>query len=321
MNRATSASFDTSSVRTSERIDFWEACCTADMVGLSCTTLDEEALEARFDRYNLGGEMSVFDISGNQHVITRSAQMVRKHDKDSVFLTFIVRGQAFVNRADRCELLNAGEMVLYDTNTPYMHGFPCHTRQVVFDVPGAEFRTRFPGWDLRDALRIDGRSGQGVPIASAMTRTWADMRRDGAGAGPLAERIWSVFEMTHDLVRGGAQVTAYHMGVTARARAVVRKRIDDADLSAERVAAEVGLSSRQLNRILGLSGLTVKKLIDGERLEHARRAIEAAGPGGANMSDIAFRFGFSSSSHFSKSFRRHFGVAPSSLCGGETARH
>ena len=327
MTDAVHASFDTSSVHKADRLEYWEARCSADLVGLTCTTLETDGLKARFDRYAFG-ELSLFEIVGNQHMICRSAEMVRKHDKDSVFLTFVLSGQAFVNRRDRCDLLNAGDLVLYDTQTPYMHGFPGMAHQAVFDVPGDAFRNRFPDWDLRDALRIDGNSRKGAPIASAMRRTCEEVRRDAAtarasqmGEDARIGRVWSLLEMTHDLVCGGSNVNAYHVGVMQRARALVRDRLADPELGTEEVAAGVGMSSRQLNRFLGLHGLTVKKLIDTERLTAARRAIQDAGPGGASMADIAYRFGFSRSSHFSKSFRRHFGRAPSSLGAGEARRH
>lgn len=314
--------FDTRQVAKSDRLDFWEERCSLDVVGLTCTTMEEDGLQARFDHYDFGA-FSVFDISGRPHVICRSAETVRKVEKDSVFLTLIVEGNVFVNRRDRCDVMSTGDLVLYDTKTPYMHGFPNVARQVVFDLPGPEFRQRFPGWDLRDTLKIEGTSGPGVAIGRAMRKTFSDVQAlKFANPEPrLAEDIWSALELTHDLVLGGGAVSSYHLGIIQRARSFIRSRLDDPALDTGAVAAEIGMSARQLNRILGQAGQTVKKMILAERLERARCAIERDKRADLTLTELAYNCGFSGPSQFSKSFRRHFGVAPSAVRAPEGPPH
>jgi AraC-like DNA-binding protein len=70
------------------------------------------------------------------------------------------------------------------------------------------------------------------------------------------------------------------------------------------------MSSRQLNRILALNDLTVKKLIMDERLSRVRRLIEADGMDHASVGELAYQFGFSSPSQLSRAFRKHYGVGP-----------
>lgn len=307
-------SFDTRNVLKGERLDYWEERCSVDVVGLKCSTAEEDGFQAKFDHYNFGS-FSVFDIAGRPHVICRSAETMRKYEKDSVFLTLVMEGTIFVNRRERCDVLTAGDLVLYDTNTPYIHGFADRARQVVFDVPGSEFRARFPGWDLRDAVRIDGNTGAGVAVARAIRKTYSDVRaRKYLAPEPaLVHDIWSALEISHDLVLGDGKMTAYHLGIIQRVRSYIRARLEDPHLNTGQVAEEIGMSSRQLNRILALHKLTVKKLILAERLEQARRLIERCGPGGVHMAELAYSCGFSGPSHFSKSFRKHFGSAPSEV--------
>lgn len=314
MGCVTTGSFDTRHVLRAERIDYWEARCSSDLIGLKCSTTEEDGFQARFDYYDFGS-FTVYDISGQPHVICRSAETVRKYDKDSVFLTILMEGEAFVNRRQNFDVLKAGDLMLYDTNTPYMHGFPRLARQVVFDVPGDEFRNRFPGWDLRDAVHIDGSTSSGTAIARAVRKTFSDVRaRKYLAPEPdLVNDIWSAIEMSHDLVFGGQDLTSYHLGILQRVRGFVRAHIGDAALNTEQVAREIGMSSRQLNRILAAHGLTVKKLILGERLNRAREIIAYDRRGRTSLSELAYSCGFSGPSQFSKSFRRHFGHTPSEV--------
>lgn len=314
MGCVTTGTFDTRGVLKAERIDYWEACCSADLIGLKCSTTEEEGFQARFDYYDFGS-FTVYDISGRPHVICRSAETVRKYDKDSVFLTILLEGEAFVNRRHNFDVLKAGDLILYDTNTPYMHGFPRVARQVVFDVPGSEFRSRFPGWDLRDTVHIDGSTGTGTAIARTVRKTFSDVRaRKYLAPEPeLVNDIWSALEMSHDFVFGGKDLTSYHLGILQRVRGFVREHIGNPALNTEQVAQAIGMSSRQLNRILAAHGLTVKKLIVNERLGRAREIISYDRKGRTSLSELAYSCGFSGPSQFSKSFRRHFGRSPSEM--------
>ncbi|WP_293288243.1 helix-turn-helix domain-containing protein [Oricola sp.] len=309
------SSFDTRSVAKSDRIDFWEERCSSSVVGLTCSTTEENGFEAKFDHYDFGS-FSAFDIAGRPHVICRSSEMVRRDQKDSVFFTIIMKGNVFVNRRDRIDLLNTGDIVLYDTTTPYMHGFPTEARQVLFDVPGGEFRKRFPEWDLRDALKIDGNKGTGIAIGRAMRNTFSKVRaRKYLAPEPmLINNIWSALEMVHDHVFGSSEISSYHFGIIQRVRTLIRSRIDDPNLDTETVSVEIGMSSRQLNRILAVQSLTVRKLIQNERLDRAHRVISGASGGERfTLTELAYNCGYSCPSHFSKSFRRRFGVAPSEM--------
>ncbi len=119
--------------------------------------------------------------------------------------------------------------------------------------------------------------------------------------------------MTRDLYLGGRNLSSYQLGIMQRAKNYVHAHLGDPNLNTERVAAEIGMSSRQLNRILALNDLTVKKLILEERLSRARRSIEAGELKNESIAELAYRFGFSAPSQFTRAFRKHFGVGPSEV--------
>jgi AraC-like DNA-binding protein len=57
--------------------------------------------------------------------------------------------------------------------------------------------------------------------------------------------------------------------------------------------------------------MTVSDHIWQARLQNCRHELETHG--GKTVTDVAFSWGFSSSSHFSRVFRRYFGIVPSSI--------
>jgi len=80
----------------------------------------------------------------------------RSSEKDSAFLTVILEGKVFLNRAGRCLVAEAGDVVLCDTNQAYMPGFPAYARQAIFEIPGEDFRDRFGEWSLREVVHFGG---------------------------------------------------------------------------------------------------------------------------------------------------------------------
>lgn len=81
-------------------------------------------------------------------------------------------------------------------------------------------------------------------------------------------------------------------------------------LTAARCAKQLGLSSsRFLHRFRAHTGLPLRPYLRWRRLLVAlREAMQ-----GASLTDAAHAAGFSDAAHFTRTFRRHFGLAPSAL--------
>ncbi|MEM9895753.1 MAG: ATP-binding protein, partial [Bacteroidota bacterium] len=86
----------------------------------------------------------------------------------------------------------------------------------------------------------------------------------------------------------------------------VEAHMDDSMLGAEALAHEVGVSRIQLYRkIKALTGQTVNEFIKSIRLKHAANLLV---DGNLNISQIAYRTGFSAPNHFATYFRKYFGI-------------
>ncbi len=83
----------------------------------------------------------------------------------------------------------------------------------------------------------------------------------------------------------------------------------DAPLTPSVIALEIGISSRQLERLFGrYLNCSPKKYFVDMRLQKARRLLVQTD---MSVTEIAYATGFNSPTHFSTSYRVHFGVSPS----------
>jgi len=127
----------------------------------------------------------------------------------------------------------------------------------------------------------------------------ARLRRDDAGPDP---------EPAGD----GPEITAFE----ERVHAAIQDNLADPDFTVEQLAEELGLTRRTLTRkTKSHVGQTPSELIRTTRVEHGARLLAETGE---TVSQIAYAVGFNSLSYFSRSFRAHFGVSPSSYRTGKT---
>ncbi|QYJ03444.1 AraC family transcriptional regulator [Nocardioides panacisoli] len=92
-------------------------------------------------------------------------------------------------------------------------------------------------------------------------------------------------------------------GPGPRVQQVVREH---PDWGRDRVAAELAVSSRHLNRLLGEEGLTFKAVRERALADIAVRALDR----GDRVVDVAARLGYSDETAFSRAFRRWRGTTP-----------
>jgi AraC-like DNA-binding protein len=95
-----------------------------------------------------------------------------------------------------------------------------------------------------------------------------------------------------------------------KAISVVENNIHDPQFSVEKMAMEMGMSRTNLHRkIKSVTGFPPSELIRSIRLRKAAKLILNKVD---SVSQIALLVGFDDYSHFSKTFKKHFGVSPSS---------
>jgi AraC family transcriptional regulator, positive regulator of tynA and feaB len=93
------------------------------------------------------------------------------------------------------------------------------------------------------------------------------------------------------------------------AKDLVTSRLADPELSAAMLARELNVSIRTLQRAFTAAGETAISYIRDRRLEEARLALTAHS-GRLSVAELAAHWQFADSSHFIRTFKRHYGSTP-----------
>ena len=96
-----------------------------------------------------------------------------------------------------------------------------------------------------------------------------------------------------------------------RVKAYVEAKLADPELSVERIAHACSISVRGLHRHFAEDPAgSVSRYLWQRRLIRCAEALRDPSLAHLSITDVCFSYGFSSSSHFSRSFKDQFGVLP-----------
>ncbi|MFJ8786936.1 helix-turn-helix domain-containing protein [Streptomyces sp. NPDC102476] len=245
--------------------------------------------------------------------VERTATLARDVMEPSVFINTQLFGASMVVQHDREAVLRPGELVMYDSASPYTLLNDTGMTGHFFRVPHSALA--MPHDMIRAACAVT--LGPGHPVASLthdyLRRLAADpaltttVNADLVGR-PTIELIRAVIT-TH---LGAHKFAAEPMAATLHVRVLeyTRKHLHDPGLSAEQIAAAHYISVRYLYKVLATYDISLGDWIRTHRLEACRQAL-ADGPVTTPIGAIARRHGFRDLSSFSRAFRAAYGMSPS----------
>jgi AraC-like DNA-binding protein len=200
-----------------------------------------------------------------------------------------------------------------DTTRPYAFNVLAPVRQIVVHCPRHQLNSRLRSLRAVTTTRIAGDSPTGALLSDTLT-TLARERRHFAQ--PQAEAIGRYvldllavsLEATPEA--GAAVFSRGSAELLTRIKAHLRDNLADPALIPAQVAAAHGISVRHLHRLFHQNGDTIGAAIRRGRLERCRADLEDPCQRGRSITEIALRWGFNDSAHFSRAFKVQFGVSP-----------
>ncbi|MEX0428544.1 helix-turn-helix domain-containing protein [Nocardioides sp. DS6] len=291
--------FSTAALPEEQRVERWEQHNFSELFDLRCRTLgaalDASMVDVALDRVRLAR------VAGTPHVVERTAELVRHRPADALVAYLTLAGEAFFHHEDAVRTLRPGQLLVCDTDRPFLRGFSRGLEELVVKVPRQAFR------DLTglDALRTPVVAEFGPREGRLEARTLA--RLVGGAVRPREARPveeHTVLQLLGRVLTPGApaDLGAVHL---ATAQAFICEHLGDPGLTASRVAEAVGLSERHLSRVFAASGTSVPQYVLVQRLDRARTMLLDHPEIG--VAEVAARSGFGSASYFSRAFRDRFG--------------
>lgn len=245
------------------------------------------------------------------------SEMPDTNDRNHVYLGVHVRGAVTVVHERAETPLEPNDLVFCDPARPHVLRFDEDCRMIFFRIPRCLLGVTDAELDRVLGVPVRGGEGLGALVSDFLTglAAEAESRRSTIGDRRARTAVHLLSVLVMELVdtdpQGGTAGPSGAGGeMLSRIRAFIEEHLMDPDLSPESIARAHHISVRYLHKLFQSDGGTVSQWVRQRRLESCRIELGRSGRR-FTMAAVAHRWGFSSPSHFSRTFRGAYGMTPS----------
>ncbi len=257
-------------------------------------------------------DMMIARCRTSAQVYRRSALKIARDGVDHYMIQYFRSGEQWIRRGKRYYESTAGDIMVHDLASDHV------AESSAFD----NFSLILPRRLIEPLLRKpDHQHGRILrdnnPMARMLARHMADLyelnsQMDDEQRGLMNDVTTQMVAATLNGSREDAAENAASMATSTllRAKRLLEAEIDDPVIDVGRIANAAGVSRASLYRLFEPYG-GVMHYVRRRRLLACLKDLTDGDLAHRTIADIAYSHGFSSETHFSRLFKKHFGVTPS----------
>ena len=315
--------WNTRDAKTAEQFAYYrEAVCKAFM-NLTPEQPPVARFSAKVESIGLGNG-ALNRVSFPEHTVRRLPTDIASSTRRCFYLNLKLAGRCRIAQQGREIVLSPGQVGIFDSGQLFsLHHSGGPSLEVAsFWVPYEELRDRLPGSFDFAIARISDDPFVGH-LVTEVARTLNSTAQTAAESDTLR-----LFNVMLDLValslsRRSRSPVAEAAGFADATMLAVRRAIHDRlrrpDLSVAAVAAAVGISDRYVHKLFERAGSTFSRYVMDHRLDGAAGDLRNPVMTTQTVGSIAFDWGFSDLSHFTRRFRQRFQCTPGEWRHGPSA--
>jgi AraC family transcriptional activator of tynA and feaB len=237
-----------------------------------------------------------------------------KGEDDDLFFCQQLQGKLEIQQAGREATLSKGDMVLLDPVLPYLGAFSSGSKLLVLKLQRKELHARIGETSIFVGLPLisqDIEKNLTSEFISALPQ-WAG--RVCSSTSEIMQTYCvdliatSIGKLTG---KKGTHISSTRASALMAVRMAIEVRLQDPTLSPAKIAAAAGITARYANLLLACEGTSLSRLLLSRRLDRCRKTLGDSSQRHRTISDIAYGWGFSDMTHFSRTFKTAFGMLPS----------
>src|SRR5262245_10064722 len=300
---------DTAKASWRDRVALW-----SDALTTVCGPLQTDTLGATLDAmmtFGPIGRLQIGHIAASRHRIGLTPALARAERHPVAKVIIPTEGRPAYGQHGECVTLTPGDGLIYDVSQPHEITSTETTEHFVVTVPHDLVVGRGVRLDRLSAQRFSARAGVGRLAADLIHSTFGELATISPTCeDDLASSLLNLMFLS--LPSEGAHASE---ALRYRIESFIRDQIRDPELSIDKIASALRCSKRYLHMAFSASDRSITDHIWTTRLDGCRGDLARLSD--RSISEIAFAWGFSSSAHFSRAFRKRFGVTPSAFRRGD----
>jgi AraC-like DNA-binding protein len=312
--------FSTHSLHPRDRLDYWLDVSGQLVVKTNCRPDIADPFFAELAAESLANiglmrvRMSTVNITHDKTHVARGAD-------DDLLVCQPLSGSYFIEQDNREVVCGVGEFSLLETRLPYAVRIAKNSKIVIAKVPREDLECRIGCVSSFAAREGDGSRGVTKLMSSLLTllpQLVSDL--DPQDKVIIGTQLLDLLGAS--LVDSGkkAKLSSSKAHLLLNLRTAMLERLSQPHVTVQEIAASAGVSVRYANSLLGAQNQSLSHLFMEMRLERCKRSLEDPSQAHRSISEIAYAWGFSDTTHFTRRFKKMYGVLPSEFRNAATVR-
>lgn len=265
------------------------------------------------------GGVHLFQMRSTPHVVDcpfRRWQDDKGFTEHYVECVFQLEGHTTVHLNDTRLDVQQGQWLLNVSAEPCRIVHDGHTQQLLLLMPWAEV--------FRDRALMMQLTRRALPAQSGAARVLMDLavsalqqseQMETASRQALAPLLRQLLVTAVGELAVRSPVLDAKARLVERIRRVVEARLGDALLSIDDIAQACGCSKRYLHIAFAQhsEGGSLTQYILTQRLTACKNELAQIEPASRSIAEVAYRWGFTDPAHFSRAFRKAYGITPTAF--------
>jgi AraC-like DNA-binding protein len=281
---------------------------TSDLIGWTVSETRETPLLTHVVPHRLG-DIRLLELSGNPFGATRGRSEISADSDAYLGVLYQKSGSTLCKSDDDRLTVGPGEIGIWYSRRPLSFEMPERFDKLCMVIPITRIEGVLYNVEAYEGLHLPAGSNLAVLLGSYLS-TLTDRVLTRNDNTPF-----DTIDVTLELLGAAFRAQRQSSRTTPRDRLFKRisryieGRLQDSDLSPKKIAEDNGISVRYLYQLFSLQGMTVAGLVRTRRLARCRADLDAANAY-ASVTEIAHKWGFNDSAHFSRLFKVSFGMSP-----------
>lgn len=253
------------------------------------------------------GECRISRLHADVHTVYGDRVVLHADDPDAIKLIMQIDGRSELQQGGEHVDIGAGNAVVYDPTRPYMLINSTPVSLLLLQLPRRAFSRAALARLNRPFMAGSAQAGLQQIVTSLARTTLSEL----AGLDPEARDVLgsTLVNLVVTMLAPSAQHDLAIVTLRERAKSYIAANLARHELSVADIARHMGCTARYVFKAFQSEQTTPAGYLWSCRLERARQCL-SRGDGHRSISEIAFSLGFSSSAHFSRTFRKAYGSSP-----------
>jgi len=307
--------FSTGSVHARDRLDYWRSEASKAFVEHEFDSPAGRSFRGII-RATAIAKMGIASFDSDAATVDHTMRCVRRATGDDVMICRQITGGAVLQQDGRALKTQIGDLWLIDPRRPFSIDIRPDSSSISIRVSRQEIEAR-----LGDVSGFTAQSIRSEKATVALASGFVDLiaRQGGSIDEPAATKVMQqaidllALAIKAELTEGPLTLASPRSVTLLRLKAVIEERLRDPGLKPATAAAAAGISIRYANALLAEEGTSLERHIMNRRLENCRRDLMAPAQATRMVSDVAYAWGFSDLSHFTRRFKARFGCSPGQI--------